>query len=495
MLVLSVLLASGPAYAQKTQLGPQELLRTGEWLTSPGNKAFAKLQSDGNLVVYRGTPSNTGAVVWATDKPNPNPQILVMQTDGNLVQYTGTGPGQTSGVTWAHNTPRVGTEPVIARLTDGGELIVETATSKTVSWSSHRSAGMMPVGTMRAGEVLVSPSRTHFLSMQHDGNLVVYKGSGPGNSQGVAWATNKPAAEGAFLSLGVDGNLCVFKGTVETPTMATPFGAPVKVPTWCSSTAGPGTAGDPGRYMLKMQDDGNLCVFSGGPREFGSALWCTKPLPALATRLDYVNDPNVQIQTGDRIAIRSMGFYCSYKDTSVGGHPTVWTNRIESNVMASSGGKLLPVVPWGSLADQHLMTVERLTMTTQTTKTDGYYDLEHGLMVDRPLGIAKVLLRATDGSYLSWATSSTGVNDATFVSTREEARPVYLIFGRELGGTPTKGNHGFLGAPRFGGTEIFHVNTYTCSERKFAVTPWKSNWNPSVPVDVKVAIDFYRVAR
>ncbi len=52
---------------------------------------FAKMQTDGTFVLYKGTPQQPGAAYWAvgTSVTSPSPFFLTMQDDGNLVIYKG----------------------------------------------------------------------------------------------------------------------------------------------------------------------------------------------------------------------------------------------------------------------------------------------------------------------------------------------------------------------------------------------------------------------
>jgi hypothetical protein len=67
---------------------------------------FATMQTDGNFVIYLGTPQQQGLPVWAsgTSGPSPLPFFLTMQDDGNLAIYQGT-------ATWATGTSSGTTAP------------------------------------------------------------------------------------------------------------------------------------------------------------------------------------------------------------------------------------------------------------------------------------------------------------------------------------------------------------------------------------------------
>jgi hypothetical protein len=123
-------------------LTTDKFLATDDYLSSPNNLFFAKMQNDGNFVVYRGSdPSNDCGVVWATDKLDPFGQFFAkMQNDGNFVVYKGTSPN------------------------DHG-----------VVWSTDK----------------LDPFGQFFAAIQDDGSFGIYKGTDPDNNYGAIWVTNK----------------------------------------------------------------------------------------------------------------------------------------------------------------------------------------------------------------------------------------------------------------------------------------------------------------
>jgi hypothetical protein len=99
---------------------------------------------------------------------------------------------------------------------------------------------------LNPGDSLLSPSSLFLLSMQTDGNLVLYA---PGHI--AIWASNTAGHSGSVLQMQQDGNLVVY--------------APGHVRTWASNTAG-----HPGA-VLQMQDDANAVLYAPGP----VAMWAT----------------------------------------------------------------------------------------------------------------------------------------------------------------------------------------------------------------------------
>ncbi|MBI4661952.1 MAG: hypothetical protein HY735_24280 [Verrucomicrobia bacterium] len=102
---------------------------------------------------------------------------------------------------------------------------------------------------LRTGEYLLSPSANCFAVLQGDGNLVVYKGSGPLNNLGYGWGTGAHGNGAYFAIMQADGNFCVYRGTGPTDNHGL---------VWQS-----GTGGASGNFFLSLQDDWNLVVHRG----------------------------------------------------------------------------------------------------------------------------------------------------------------------------------------------------------------------------------------
>ncbi|MER6738870.1 hypothetical protein [Streptomyces puniciscabiei] len=62
------------------------------------------MQTDGNLVARLKTGSGTGQVVWSTGTGGNPGAYAVMQTDGNIVVYKSTGGLGKGGALWATGT-------------------------------------------------------------------------------------------------------------------------------------------------------------------------------------------------------------------------------------------------------------------------------------------------------------------------------------------------------------------------------------------------------
>jgi hypothetical protein len=105
-------------------------------------------------------------------------------------------------------------------------------------------------GTLKVGDNLFSATRAYMLTMQSDGNLVLYAlddhalavDAPRGKYTIVLWSSGTKGLGGTHCDMQEDGN-CVVKNSANEPL-------------WCS-----GTQNHPGTF-LRCQDDGNI-VFHG----------------------------------------------------------------------------------------------------------------------------------------------------------------------------------------------------------------------------------------
>jgi hypothetical protein len=102
----------------------QKELTNNQWLLSQDSVYFAKMQSDGNFVVYSAKGRNGRAEdhpIWAsnTNGKGTGPYRLAMQDDGNLVVYDSSGKP-----TWASNTDKKGTGPYRLVMQKDGNLVL-----------------------------------------------------------------------------------------------------------------------------------------------------------------------------------------------------------------------------------------------------------------------------------------------------------------------------------------------------------------------------------
>lgn len=242
-LALLVTIAGPPAPAEAAagtfRLSAGEELTAGQSLVSPDGRQVLAMQTDGNLVLYGPDGSR-----WETDTDGRGGVRLAMQTDGNLVMYDAT-----NYPVWHTNTRGSGADHL--DMQSDGNVVLYTK-SNGVPWQTNTryqpSKLVAPAG-LRAGEVLRSPSGAYTLSMQTDGNLVLY---GP---SGWTWQTNTAGSGAVRLAVQADGNLVLYTAS--------------DYPAWIAGTRGSGLV------ELRLQDDGNLV----GYRADGSWAWQTYTYP------------------------------------------------------------------------------------------------------------------------------------------------------------------------------------------------------------------------
>ncbi|MGD8306707.1 MAG: hypothetical protein PVF17_08645 [Ignavibacteria bacterium] len=114
---------------------------------------------------------------------------------------------------------------------------------------------------LNKNEYMVSPNGKYFLIMQEDGNLVLYRGSGPGDQHEVMWNSSTHTGQNtdSFMAIQEDGNLVVYRGAPGD----------YSTPAWNSKTYG-----QSGNYFLNVRDNGTIAVCKGtGPNDNQGEIW------------------------------------------------------------------------------------------------------------------------------------------------------------------------------------------------------------------------------
>lgn len=215
-------------------LAAGQMLRAGQSLVSRSGRFRVSMQTDGNLVVY-----NPTRALWASGTYRSDANLLAMQTDGNLVLY---GP---SGSRWASNTWKSPANKLVMQ--DDGNLVMYGPTGPV--WATNTVDRSIVIDRLNAGQPLnagqslFSQNGRYRLSMQTDGNLVIYNPSAP------IWASGTYRTDTNTLVMQTDGNLVMYG----------PGG-----PRWASNTWK-----SPANSVV-LQDDGNLVMY--GP---AGAIWAS----------------------------------------------------------------------------------------------------------------------------------------------------------------------------------------------------------------------------
>jgi hypothetical protein len=225
-------------------------LNQGDHILSPDKHSVLILQDDGNLVLY-----TNGVATWcsAWQGAKMSGRQLVMQDDGNLVLYD-----KNRTVIWHSNTS--GNANAYLKIQADGNLVVysstdaalwHTSTGKHPDFTLNLFDNIKPGATIHQKQSLVTADGVYHLTLQDDGNLVVYSYK---TGQRVAtWASAWQGAgmRGFKLIMQSDGNLVLYdKGGKAL---------------WASAWQGAGMRG----FKLIMQSDGNLVLYPTS----GAAIW------------------------------------------------------------------------------------------------------------------------------------------------------------------------------------------------------------------------------
>lgn len=222
----------------------------GDYLeTFTGNYRFI-FQHDGNLVL-RAWPSRE--VAWASGTNGKGGTHLKLQGDGNLVLYTSTRqPVWASGTHGSYaNKLMLSAEGTIA-LYRGIEIVWET--ENTLDDDNQECLGSRLAATDRLyrGEYICSGACS--MGVDDNGNFGVWYDDGVKSDEfwSTGWSLDT-AGRGDFLTMQQDGNLVVYDN--------------LRKPVWSSSTA---DAGD--NAELVLYQDGRWCV-AEIEDQYGAVVW------------------------------------------------------------------------------------------------------------------------------------------------------------------------------------------------------------------------------
>lgn len=143
-----------------------QILYTDQQLTSNNGSYYAKMQSDGNFVIY----TSSGVAIWNTGTWTQGPSAIVLQGDQNLVIYRNTG----GPATW--NSGTVGSGAYRLTMQDDGNLVLYTSTNVAVwetgtAYGSLTNQGVLVVNNNN--QVLIS-SDTRNLHFVGKGSFIGY---------------------------------------------------------------------------------------------------------------------------------------------------------------------------------------------------------------------------------------------------------------------------------------------------------------------------------
>ncbi len=221
---------------------------TNEQLRSRHGRYYLIVQGDGNVVLY----TAARRAVWSSATNGKGGVRLIQQSDGNLVLYAAGNRG-----VWATGTAgNAGARTVVQ---DDGNVVVYRAGGAGI-WSSRQHPATppppppapAPSDTLRSGQRLTvnqqlrSPSGAYRVTVQSDGNVVMYPRTGR-----AIWATGTTGRGGRTLTMQTDGNLVLTTAAAR--------------PVWASGSRSSGA-------RAVMQNDGNLVIY----RTNNTAAWSSK---------------------------------------------------------------------------------------------------------------------------------------------------------------------------------------------------------------------------
>jgi hypothetical protein len=149
--------------------------------------------------------------------------------------FTGTGKRLLTGIAAITTAAAVLLAPVAANAAPAVATKTDVAAPNAVKYP----AWLKPGQTLNQGHILVSPKGTYKLTMQRDGNLVMYKKTG--KTYKAVWHTNTHGrGPGVRAVMQTDGNFVLYKA---------------KTAIWNTRTKG-------GMKGIVVQDDGNLVMYS-----------------------------------------------------------------------------------------------------------------------------------------------------------------------------------------------------------------------------------------
>lgn len=112
-------------------------------------------------------------------------------------------------------------------------------------------------------ETISSPNGQYTLSMQKDGNLVLYDSKCGIEPKCAVWNSGSFREQAQyFMAIQPDGNLVIYKGKP-------PAGTPQSI--WDSKTYG-----TLDNYFLAIQDDANVVIYRGTPKSNRGPIWSSK---------------------------------------------------------------------------------------------------------------------------------------------------------------------------------------------------------------------------
>ena len=222
--------------SQNNSITAESMLHKGESRTSPNGVYKLVLQTDGNVVLYK-----VESAIWKTNTSGQDIDAFKVKNDGNIVAYaTGGNPK------WSSGSNGKGDNSTVLVVQDDGNLVLYKNGSDVI-WSSGTNnvyteeeinkSTVKSGNSLSTGQSISSSNGKYNLTLQTDGNVVLYKGTT------ALWATGTNGKGVTTFSVQRDGNLVAY--TREDNAV------------WSTGTNGKSG----GETTLFMQNDGNLVLY------------------------------------------------------------------------------------------------------------------------------------------------------------------------------------------------------------------------------------------
>ena len=280
-----------------------QTLLVGDSITSPNGQYELTLQSDGNLVLYALGAEGPKAALWSSGTKGKAAVEAVMQDDGHLWIYGANNSNGSSNFLWVSST--LGYPGATLALWNDGSLVIERP---GVGVQIFLSQGLPPGNlTLFPGDSISSPNEQYELTLQTNGNLVLYQ-LGANGTNTTLWSSHTAGQAAVEAVMQTDGNLVVYGANNADGSWNR---------LWSSATNG-----NPGA-TLAVEDDGELVISLPGG---GPALWAYGALPTGILTL-FVGDSLTSLDGRYELTLQTDGNLVV--DRLLGGNmvtATVWAS-------------------------------------------------------------------------------------------------------------------------------------------------------------------------
>jgi hypothetical protein len=172
---------------------------------------------------------------------------------------------------------------------------------------------------LNVGDRIVSGNGMFFATLEADGQLRVGRGRGPGQQQGVLWATGR-SGEGAqfFALVQTDGNFCIYRGGDLSNNQGWHWGTQMTA--------------EGGQFHALLGNDGSFCVCKGSdPAIQSEQVWNSGVTDPVA-RIDVVERIEYALADALIVAARPSDLY---RETVSNHNDQIQTSMISGSVIVS----------------------------------------------------------------------------------------------------------------------------------------------------------------